>query len=116
MLPLTFHITKGSQDLEFIKFCEYYEQIAHKPKSKGRASNVWIIKPGENSNRGNGIAVSNSLSEITAMVEQKCSSRRSLIIQKYFENPFLYNKRKFDIRCYTLITTVNGIVKGYWYE
>lgn len=32
------------------------------------------------------------------------------------ENPFLYNKRKFDIRCYILITTVNGVVKGYWYN
>lgn len=40
----------------------------------------------------------------------------SALIQKYMENPFLYNKRKFDMRCYILITTVNGIVKGYWYE
>lgn len=23
--------------------------------------------------------------------------------------------RKFDIRCYILLTTVNGILKGYWY-
>lgn len=30
--------------------------------------------------------------------------------------PFLYQKRKFDIRCYILITSVNGIQKGYWYN
>jgi tubulin monoglycylase TTLL3/8 len=30
--------------------------------------------------------------------------------------PFLYQKRKFDIRCYILITSVNGIQKGYWYQ
>jgi tubulin polyglutamylase TTLL1 len=30
--------------------------------------------------------------------------------------PFLYNKRKFDIRCYILITSVNDVMKGYWYE
>lgn len=26
------------------------------------------------------------------------------------------NNRKFDIRCYILLTTVNGILKGYWYK
>ena len=29
---------------------------------------------------------------------------------------FSINNRKFDIRCYLLITTVNGILKGYWYK
>jgi GH43 family beta-xylosidase len=28
----------------------------------------------------------------------------------------LYNKRKFDIRCFMLITCINGNLKGYWYE
>ena len=30
--------------------------------------------------------------------------------------PFLYNKRKFDIRCYMLTTSVKGQMRGYWYE
>ena len=30
-----------------------------------------------------------------------CSNE--IIIQKYLDNPFLYNKRKFDIRCFVLI-------------
>ena len=30
--------------------------------------------------------------------------------------PFLYYKRKFDIRCYVVVTSVNDIIKGYWYE
>ncbi len=30
--------------------------------------------------------------------------------------PFLYNRRKFDIRAYMLITINNGILKGYWYQ
>lgn len=32
------------------------------------------------------------------------------------DNPLLYNKRKFDIRCYILINRSNGILKGYWYQ
>jgi tubulin polyglutamylase TTLL1/tubulin monoglycylase TTLL3/8 len=37
-------------------------------------------------------------------------------VQKYLEKCFLVYNRKFDIRCYILITTVNGRLKGYWYN
>lgn len=30
--------------------------------------------------------------------------------------PLLYNKRKFDIRCYMMVTVVNNKLKVYWYE
>ena len=62
--------------------------------------------------------VAGTLKEIKNFITSHSSSNGmcSALIQKYMENPFLYNKRKFDIRCYILITTVNGIVKGYWYE
>jgi len=41
---------------------------------------------------------------------------RTYILQQYIERPFLYKKRKFDIRCFMLITNINGMMKGYWYE
>lgn len=43
-------------------------------------------------------------------------SSRSLIIQKYIDYPFLYQRRKFDLRCYLLLTSYNGILKGYWFD
>lgn len=40
---------------------------------------------------------------------------RTYIVQEYLDRPFLYQKRKFDIRHFMLITCINGHVKGYWY-
>lgn len=41
---------------------------------------------------------------------------KTYIIQSYIEKPFLYQRRKFDIRHYMMITSINGVIKGYWYE
>ena len=49
-IPLTFHI-KSQNDPEYKRFIEVYQNYS---KEKGNA-NIWIIKPGENSNRGVGI-------------------------------------------------------------
>ena len=68
---------------------------------------LWIIKPGENSNRGNGIQICTNLKDIRKLINNKIHSngdKFTYIIQKYIHNPLLYNKRKFDIRCYLLIT------------
>jgi hypothetical protein len=40
---------------------------------------------------------------------------KTFIVQKYIK-PFLYQNRKFDIRHYLLLTSVNGILKAYWYK
>ena len=34
----------------------------------------------------------------------------------YLEKPLLYQKRKFDLRHYMMVTCVNGVLKGYWYR
>ena len=117
-LPLTFHIKQGVEDPEFLKFKEYYDKLQdiRKHQEGEKCKNVWIIKPGENTNRGNGISVEKSFGEIKSLIKYGASDRHTYIIQKYIEKPLLINKRKFDIRVFALMTSVNGYIKGYYYE
>lgn len=106
-LPLTFHIDTGS--LDYIQFLNYAQQ---------HPNTLWIVKPGENTNRGSGIFVTNKVSQILNEVKVALSpgSKHTFIIQKYIEKPFLINKRKFDIRLYTLVTSINRVFQAYFYN
>ncbi|CAD8095262.1 unnamed protein product [Paramecium sonneborni] len=112
IIPRTFHIQKGARDKVYLQFLEFYKK---QPKGS-----TWIVKPGEFTNRGTGITVCQSLSEINKIVSKKQmhtdGKQFTYLIQKYIEKPFLYNKRKFDIRCYFLITQLNNVMRAYWYE
>ncbi len=69
-LPLTFHIKEGVKDPQYKRFVHYFKRRASHIKKqelmednedsrihKKKMRNIWIIKPGELSNRGNGITV-----------------------------------------------------------
>jgi tubulin monoglycylase TTLL3/8 len=109
----------------FEERAELLQRKAGEEKEKGskkkreKERNVWIVKPGENSNQGNGIQVFETLEEIREMVKNSGrlpnGRQHSYIVQRYLM-PFLYNRRKFDIRCYVLVTCIKGIYKAYWYE
>jgi predicted nuclease of predicted toxin-antitoxin system len=60
VFPVTFHIKSGLSDPDFIKLSQCFQEF---PKS------IWIVKPGENSNRGTGIHIISSLAEIEAKLK-----------------------------------------------
>lgn len=140
-IPLTF-VVKGLMDPNMKAFQAVCERIQHRatnnssgtqPRSSdplqpivqgpgtneelplpAGSRNIWILKPGENSNRGRGISVAKDIQSVQAFVKQ--SGKNPVIIQKYIENPLLYKGRKFDIRMYCLITWVYGSAKLYFYD
>ena len=73
-LPMTFHVKSGLEDPEFQRFKQQFEN------GKGDKWNIWIIKPGENTNRGQGISVSKDYSEITSLVEESTKSKKRTCI------------------------------------
>lgn len=119
-IPLTYHIKLGESDPAFKKFEEKFHEYDKLFDESGKKFvNLWIVKPGENTNRGNGISVVSDLTSIKGEIRgNPCPStgQHTFIIQKYIEKPFLVNKRKFDIRCYAMITCINGIIQGYFYQ
>ncbi|KAL4497128.1 hypothetical protein ABPG72_019448 [Tetrahymena utriculariae] len=144
-IPYTFHVKKASmKDSAFAQFSKYYNkiqngiQLQQKKNPEKCCKNIWIVKPAENTNRGTGIFVSREIAEIKQFISQNTGTqsahpnsanhskgspklknkqmKHTYIIQKYIENPLLYQKRKIDIRCYILLTNYNGIIKAYWYK
>lgn len=84
---------------------------------KDTIHNLWIIKPA-NLSRGRNIKMCSSLSEIRSLTDDgKFKSMNSQwIIQKYIENPLLITGRKFDIRLYVLITSMNPFTLWFYRE
>ena len=120
-LPTTFHVSNGIEDDTYLKFLNLYYSIAKNPNPEQNDKfNAWIVKPGENTNRGQGITVCLTLDSIKNILKKRekqyDGSYRTYIIQKYIERPLLYKKRKFDLRHYIMVNCHNGLIKGYWFK
>jgi hypothetical protein len=112
IFPTTFLIeSANSQDPEYRALSKY---VAEHPES------IWILKPGEDSNRGSGISICKSQAELDVEIKNlklpKSGKKVTLIVQSYIGNPLLIKKRKFDIRVYGMLTSVYGSLKGYFFE
>ena len=92
-------------------------------KNKSSSSDQWksplIVKPGENSNRGQGIAMAYDSTELCSACKNLMENRKSscsLVIQNYITDPLLFKNRKFDFRCYGLVHRVPGRLSYFWYS
>lgn len=118
-LPLTFHIVDGTKDPSFGEFVKKFNDVQKDLPKDPNLNNCWIVKPGESTNRGIGITVCSTVDEVAKVVDDKRSPgkmQRTYIVQKYLYRPMLYLNRKFDIRCYTLITFLDNKVTAYFYR
>jgi tubulin---tyrosine ligase len=94
-LPLTFHL-KGPNDLEaWNQLQEAFQKRAEEEQQSDKKSrNIWIVKPGENSNRGNGIRVCSTMLEIKEILRSGGSHKNGMpktyIVQQYLDRPLLY--------------------------
>ncbi|CDW74359.1 tubulin-tyrosine ligase family protein [Stylonychia lemnae] len=83
-------------------------------------NHIWILKPGENSNRGHGIQVLDKLDKIVSAVETQYSGGhyKTVVLQKYIENPYLVSKRKFDLRVFCLLNYYQETqtLRAYYYD
>ena len=100
------HLPKVNSLLSALK--EYLPQY-----SLNGFRNIWILKP-SNLSRGRGVTCVNSLEPIE--VSLNATNDSGVIVQKYIENPLIINKRKFDIRQWVLVTSLNPLVIWMWKE
>lgn len=85
---------------------------------------IWIVKPGEYSNRGNGIKVMRNLLDVKYHVSNG-NPGDTWVVQKYIERPLLVGGvnwfgtpyRKFDIRVFGLAQIIGTTqFRGYFYN
>lgn len=114
MIPETFYISPSTSDS--LAKLKLVVENDHRHKS------LWIVKPAENTFGGCGIKICKTMEEINQaigsefVIGEKPVVCRRYVVQAYIRNPFLYKGRKFDIRCFMLITSVNGRLKAFWYS
>lgn len=111
IVPETYFIEDKSLESSMIDALSQIE-------AKHGFSNPWIIKPGENSNRGKGIQIGIGKDDVIRKIREVSEGKKGAVIllQKYLSNPMLFKNRKFDLRCYSLVIKSRARASVYWYR
>jgi hypothetical protein len=137
LIPRTFFLNaetteEGAQD-DTQEFLSYNESHALKAAGSPEVKDiVWILKPAAQTNCGIGIKVAKGMEATMNVVRGVAdpgdpdkpvsakARRRALcvgwIVQEYIQRPLLVDSRKFDIRCYVLLSMdkTNGLRAFYF--
>lgn len=113
VMPLTFRMSIDrlsgvNGNSGYAKFKSTFEQ-----EKKDAGTSIWIVKPGENSNRGRGIQIFGEIEQIRDFIETTTRENylhpmTKFVIQKYMTNPLLIERRKFDMRVFGVVHLLNG--------
>ncbi|KOO25315.1 tubulintyrosine ligase family [Chrysochromulina tobinii] len=76
------------------------------PAIGGAIGSAWILKA-MNMSRGRGITIE---SELGAILERLFEREHKMIAQRYVDRPLLIERRKFDMRQWVLVTSINPLV------
>lgn len=71
-------------------------------------NNIWIAKPSEQA-RGVGIQLFKDLNQLLDFVNND-TQYPSFVVQKYIEKPLLVKGKKFDIRQFVLVTSLDPLI------
>ncbi|XP_077987088.1 tubulin polyglutamylase TTLL11-like [Glandiceps talaboti] len=93
------------------QFEEFMSETTAKQSRKGKRRNCYIFKPADAS-EGNGIFLLRNPQDIKAKLN---ISTRPAIVQEYITHPLLVEKKKFDLRIYVVITSLDPL-KIYLYN
>ena len=86
---------------KYIEICNSYDDIKNICINMFKGINDSLIKEDEEENsNSNNNKLKNTIKKI---LYHKTYYFNEIIIQKYLDNPLLYKKRKFDIRCFVLL-------------
>ena len=110
------NINNGASFESFLPKVSYILQRLEKSLPQYKLNgykNIWIMKP-SNLSRGRGVTCVDSLKPIEQ--SRIATNNYGLIVQKYIENPLIIKKRKFEIRQWVLVTSLNPLVIWMWKE